>query len=54
MYYVSTAFVANPPGDERDRFAGARAYIASKIAAERLIREGRRPGRDRAPVDRDR
>ena len=39
MYYVSTAFVANPPSAEGGRFAGARAYIASKVEAEQLTRD---------------
>ena len=39
MYYVSTAFVANPPSAEGGRFASARAYIASKVEAEQLTRD---------------
>ena len=39
MYYVSTAFVANPPSAEGGRFAGARAYIASKVEAEQITRD---------------
>jgi nucleoside-diphosphate-sugar epimerase len=39
MYYVSTAFVANPPSSEGGRFASARAYIASKVEAEQLTRD---------------
>ncbi len=43
MYYVSTAFVANPPSPKGDRFAGAAGYIASKIEAEQLTRESAVP-----------
>jgi thioester reductase-like protein len=39
LFYVSTAYVANPPKPEADRYAGARAYIDSKIAAEQLTRD---------------
>ena len=39
MYYVSTAFVANPPSADGGRFAGARAYIESKVEAEQLTRD---------------
>jgi len=39
MYYVSTAFVANPPTPDGDRYAGAVAYIHSKIEAEQLTRD---------------
>jgi thioester reductase-like protein len=38
MYFVSTAFVANPPDPNGARFAGAAAYIGSKIEAEELAR----------------
>jgi nucleoside-diphosphate-sugar epimerase len=38
FYYVSTAFVARPP-DEEHRGAGPGAYVDSKIAAERVVRE---------------
>lgn len=37
LYFVSTAFVADPP-DGGDEFPGAAAYIESKIEAERLVR----------------
>ena len=43
MYYVSTAFVANPPSPKGDRFAGAAGYIDSKIEAEQLTRESAVP-----------
>jgi thioester reductase-like protein len=43
LYFVSTAFVANPPESEGDRFAGAVAYIDSKIEAEQLTRESAVP-----------
>jgi len=40
LYYVSTAFVERAvPAPDDPRFAGPRAYVQSKIAAERLIRE---------------
>ncbi|MBB5122434.1 hypothetical protein AF335_18920 [Streptomyces eurocidicus] len=38
FYYVSTAFVARPQEEERTA-SGPGAYVASKIAAERLVRE---------------
>ncbi|GAB3061398.1 SDR family oxidoreductase [Intrasporangium mesophilum] len=39
MIYVSTAFVANPPGGANGEFASARAYIASKAEAEQATRD---------------
>ena len=38
LYFISTAFVANPPADG-DNFPGAATYVQSKIDAERLVRE---------------
>jgi nucleoside-diphosphate-sugar epimerase len=40
IMFVSTAFVADPPCDDDERFAGARAYIRSKIEAEQIVRDG--------------
>ncbi len=42
VYFVSTAYVANPPRSA-DRSPGAAAYIASKVAAEQLTRESAVP-----------
>lgn len=39
LMFVSTAFVADPPSDTDERFAGARTYIRSKIEAERIVRD---------------
>ena len=39
MYYVSTAFVANPPSAERRSVRRRRAYIDSKVEAEQLTRD---------------
>ncbi|WP_151475957.1 SDR family oxidoreductase [Streptomyces albicerus] len=45
MYHMSTAFVANPLApEEQDRFPGAAAYLASKTAAEQLVRDAPVPG----------
>lgn len=38
LYFFSTAFVANPPGDGTS-FPGAATYVQSKIDAEQLVRE---------------
>ena len=38
LYFVSTAFVANPP-DDGHNFPGAATYVQSKIDAERLVRD---------------
>ncbi len=38
LYYVSTAFVANPPTPMGGRCTGVMAYIDSKIEAEQLVR----------------
>jgi thioester reductase-like protein len=38
LYFISTAFVANPPADGNN-FPGAATYVQSKIDAERLVRE---------------
>jgi nucleoside-diphosphate-sugar epimerase len=43
LFYVSTAFVANPPQPEGGRYVGARTYIDSKIEAEQLTRESEAP-----------
>ncbi|MGW5237430.1 SDR family oxidoreductase [Monashia sp. NPDC004114] len=43
MVYVSTAFVANPPGGAKGQFASARAYIASKAEAEQATRDSAVP-----------
>jgi nucleoside-diphosphate-sugar epimerase len=44
LYYVSTAFTERPVlrGDD-SRFAGPKAYVDSKITAERLVRESGQP-----------
>lgn len=40
FHYMSTAFVANPlSGEDQERFPGAAAYLASKTAAERMVRD---------------
>lgn len=39
LYYVSTAFVANPPTPVGNRRTGAMAYVESKIQAEQMIRD---------------
>ncbi|MDT0380546.1 SDR family oxidoreductase [Streptomyces sp. DSM 42041] len=45
VYYMSTAFVANPlSAADRERFPGAAAYLASKTEAERRLRDARVPG----------
>ncbi|MFF4396498.1 SDR family oxidoreductase [Streptomyces sp. NPDC001480] len=45
FFYMSTAFVANPVGaEERQRFPGAAAYLASKAAAEEAVRSAPVPG----------
>ncbi|WP_369250825.1 SDR family oxidoreductase [Streptomyces sp. R41] len=45
FYHMSTAFVANPLApEEQERFPGAAAYLASKTAAERVVREAPVPG----------
>ncbi|MCX4903562.1 SDR family oxidoreductase [Streptomyces sp. NBC_00878] len=45
MYHMSTAFVANPLApEERERFPGAAAYLASKTEAEQLVRDAPVPG----------
>jgi nucleoside-diphosphate-sugar epimerase len=45
LYLVSTAFVASVPSEEdRRRFPGAAAYLASKIRAEQMFRESGLPG----------
>ncbi|MFF3940987.1 SDR family oxidoreductase [Streptomyces phaeofaciens] len=45
LYYISTAFVANPlAAEERERFPGAAAYLASKTAAEEAVRSAPTPG----------
>lgn len=38
LYFISTAFIANPPAD-RNNFPGAATYVQSKIDCERLVRE---------------
>lgn len=43
LYFVSTAFVANPPRSTGDRFASALGYIESKVEAEQLTRESEVP-----------
>ncbi|MEW1642931.1 SDR family oxidoreductase [Streptomyces sp. NPDC091219] len=45
FFYMSTAFVANPLApEERERFPGAAAYLASKSAAEEAVRAADAPG----------
>jgi nucleoside-diphosphate-sugar epimerase len=45
IYHLSTAFVANPLApEEQARFPGAAAYLASKTAAEQLVRDAPVPG----------
>jgi nucleoside-diphosphate-sugar epimerase len=45
VYHMSTAFVANPLApEEQERFPGAAAYLASKTAAEQVVREAAVPG----------
>ncbi|AEW97959.1 MULTISPECIES: SDR family oxidoreductase [Streptomycetaceae] len=45
FYYMSTAFVASELGQEdRERFPGAAAYLASKTAAEQMVRDSGQPG----------
>ncbi|PIB07498.1 ketoreductase [Streptomyces sp. HG99] len=45
FYHMSTAFVANPLApEEQERFPGAAAYLASKTAAEQVVREAPVPG----------
>ncbi|MDH6623278.1 nucleoside-diphosphate-sugar epimerase [Streptomyces sp. LBL] len=45
FYLVSTAFVASAPAAEDGRrFPGAAAYLASKTAAEQMVREAGLPG----------
>ncbi|MFF9282534.1 SDR family oxidoreductase [Streptomyces griseosporeus] len=45
VYHISTAFVANPLApEEQERFPGAAAYLASKTAAEQVVREAAVPG----------
>jgi nucleoside-diphosphate-sugar epimerase len=45
LYLVSTAFVASIPAPEdKRRFPGAAAYLASKTAAEQMVREVGLPG----------
>ncbi len=39
LFYVSTAYVANPPSAEGSRHEGARSYIDSKVEAEQLTRD---------------
>jgi thioester reductase-like protein len=39
LFYVSTAYVANPPSTASARDGGARAYIDSKIEAEELAHD---------------
>lgn len=39
LFYVSTAYVANPPTAEGGRHEGARSYIDSKVEAEQLTRD---------------
>ncbi|MFJ5271742.1 SDR family oxidoreductase [Streptomyces sp. NPDC088358] len=45
FFHMSTAFVANPlASEERERFPGAAAYLASKTEAEQVVREAPVPG----------
>ncbi|MGV9343613.1 SDR family oxidoreductase [Streptomyces spiralis] len=45
FYHISTAFVANPlAAEEQERFPGAAAYLASKTAADQVVREAPVPG----------
>jgi nucleoside-diphosphate-sugar epimerase len=45
FFHMSTAFVANPLApEEQERFPGAAAYLASKTAAEQVVREAPVPG----------
>ncbi|WP_171112080.1 MULTISPECIES: SDR family oxidoreductase [Streptomyces] len=44
VHHISTAFVANPLApEEQRRFPGAAAYLASKTAAEQVVREAAVP-----------
>ncbi|MEV0641469.1 SDR family oxidoreductase [Streptomyces sp. NPDC050619] len=45
LYLVSTAFVASSPAaEDHRRFPGAAAYLASKTAAEQMVRDAGLPG----------
>lgn len=45
LYYMSTAFTANPlSGEDTERFPGAAAYLASKVEAEQIVRTSGVPG----------
>ncbi|MFJ2257771.1 SDR family oxidoreductase [Streptomyces sp. NPDC087844] len=45
FFHMSTAFVANPlASEEQRRFPGAAAYLASKTAAEQVVRDAPVPG----------
>nr|BDI55422.1 ketoreductase [Streptomyces sp.] len=45
FFHMSTAFVANPLApEEQERFPGAAAYLASKTAAEQVVRDAPVPG----------
>ncbi|MEU9287699.1 SDR family oxidoreductase [Streptomyces sp. NPDC048275] len=45
FFHMSTAFVANPlASEEQERFPGAAAYLASKTAAEQVVRDAPVPG----------
>ncbi|MFB9512531.1 SDR family oxidoreductase [Streptomyces purpureus] len=44
LYYMSTAFVANPPSAENaERFPGAAAYLVSKAECEEVVRDSAVP-----------